>query len=111
MIMQWAGYKMKNKINLSDDSLFEIISILRHDLDAWADFYTDNCPFDCEVDNISQVSTNELKKHISWKILNQINKSNFFNTQKIAKDWQIKRIRKDIDKALNPWNIEQLKDC
>jgi len=102
---------MKNTLNLSDDSLLEIISILSHDLDAWAEFYTDTCPFDCDADNICEVSTNELKKHISWKILNKINNSNFFNTQKIAQDWQVKRIKKDIEKALNPWNIKQLKDC
>ena len=102
---------MKNKLSLSDDSLFELISILSHDLDAWSEFYTDHGPFDCDADNICEELTNELKKHISWKILNQINKSNFFNNQKIAKDWQVKRIKKDIEKALNPWNIEQLKDC
>ena len=96
---------MKNKINLSDHSLLDLVSILRHDLDEWSKFYTDTCPFDCEVDDICQVSTDELKKHISWKILNGINNSNFLNNQKIAKDWQVKRLRKDIEKALNPWNI------
>ena len=65
---------MKNKINLSDDSLLELISILSHDLDAWAEFYTDTCPFDCNEENICEVSTNELKR--------------------------------DIEKALNPWNID-----
>ncbi len=96
---------MKNKLNLSDHSLLELVSILRHDLEEWSEFYTDTCPFDCNADNICQVSTNELKKHISWKILNQINNSNFLNNQKIAKAWQVKRIKKDIAKALNPWNI------
>jgi len=96
----------QNKLNLSDESLFELMSILRHDLEKWSEFYTDTCPFDCDANNICEVSTNELKKHISWKILNEINKSNFFNTQKIAKDWQVKRIRKEIEKALNPWNID-----
>ena len=46
---------MKNKINLSDHSLLELVSILRHDLDEWSKFYTDTCPFDCEVDDICQV--------------------------------------------------------
>lgn len=96
---------MKNKLNLSDDSLFELMSILRHDLEEWADFYTDHGSFDCDVENTCKEATNDLKEHIAWKILNQINNSNFLNTQKIAKDWQVKRIKKDIAKALNPWNI------
>jgi len=96
----------KTRFNLSEESTLELISILRHDLDEWADFYTDHGPFDCDEEDICQESTNQLKTHISWKILNQINASSFFKTQKTAKEWQVKRIKKDIEKALNPWNID-----
>jgi len=96
----------KTRLNLSEESLLELICLLRHNLDDWADFYTDHGPFDCDVENICQESTKQLKTHIAWKILNQVNNSSFFKTQKTAKEWEVKRIKKDIEKALNPWNID-----
>ena len=63
----------KTRLNLSEESVFELISLLRHDLDKWAEFYTDHGPFDCDIKDICQESTKQLKTHLSWKILNQLN--------------------------------------
>ena len=98
--------------NLSEESTFELISLLRHNLDDWAEFYTEGnfCPSlddsDVTEENICQVLTDELKTHLPWKILNQLRKSTFFNTQKTAKEYEIERLKRDIEKALNPWNIK-----
>ena len=96
----------KTRLNLSEESVFELISLLRHDLDKWAEFYTDHGPFDCDIKDICQESTNQLKTHLSWKMLNQLKTSTFFNTQKTAKEYQVEQLKRDIEKALNPWNIE-----
>ena len=95
----------KTRLNLSEKSTLELISLLRHDLDEWANFYTDNgLGCDTEDDPI-EFCTNQIKNHLSWKILNQLKNSNFFETQKTAKEWEVKRIKKDINKALNPLNF------
>ena len=95
----------KTRFNLSEKSTLELICLLRHDLDEWANFYTDNgLGCDTEDDPI-EFCTNQIKNHLSWKILNQLKNSNFFETQKTAKDWEVKQIKKDINKALNPWNF------
>ena len=101
----------KTRLNLSEESLFELISLLRHDLDSWAEFYTEGnfCPSlndpGVTEENICQVLTDELKMHLSWKILNQVRTSTFFNTQKTAKEYEVERLKRDIEKALNPWNV------
>ena len=95
----------KTRLNLSEKSTLELISLLRHDLDEWANFYTDNgLGCDTEDDPI-EFYTNQIKNHLAWKILNQLKNSDFFETQKTAKEWEVKRIKTDINKALNPWNF------
>tara|TARA_R100000900_G_C3328495_1_gene162853 strand:- start:197 stop:496 length:300 start_codon:yes stop_codon:yes gene_type:complete len=95
----------KTRLNLSEESTLQLIGLLRHDLEEWANFYTDNgLGCDTEDDPI-EWCTNQIKHTLSWKILNQLKNSNFFETQKIAKEWQVKRIKKDINNALNPWNF------
>ena len=95
----------KTRLNLSEESTLQLIGLLRHDLEEWANFYTDNgLGCDTEEDPI-EWCTNQIKHTLSWKILNQLKNSNFFETQKTAKEWQVKRIKKDINNALNPWNF------
>ena len=95
----------KTRLNLSEKSTLELICLLRHDLDEWANFYTDN-GLGCNTeDDPVEFCTNQIKNHLSWKILNQLKNSNFFETQKTAKEWEVKSIKKDINKALNPWNF------
>ena len=95
----------KTRLNLSEESVFELISLLRHDLDKWAEFYTDHGPFNCDIKDICQESTKQLKTHLSWKILNQLNASTFFNTQKTTDEYHAKLLKRAIEKDLNPWNI------
>ena len=93
------------RLNLSEDSTFQLIGLLRHDLEEWANFYTDN-GLGCDTEeDPAEWCTNQIKHTLSWKILNQLKNSNFFETQKTAEEWQVKRIKKDINNALNPWNF------